>query len=712
VTQISCIGENTLSNHQDKTSELLAEMKNHVAAGAVRSLTDAMVRLADDRADDWVDLMLLDGVLGNPSPDRYREALERGSIIAESVKSAVDGGDVPAQVGARVIYSALSVVDLSSRLQHISCMLRESRFATTTPATMVLRCAAFVESQYRNAMAHTEKEARRSGQFNPLSATASDLPTPDGMTHATMQDAVEQNYEAADLVLRWASRNYDFEAVSEFDVSDSPYNDPDFQAVLEGAGTWQFLNEVWANVRFGLWEPRIHENLWVYLPRDEADFHRRGISIRRNRIFEQEFLLMSLLWMVDEGSDTEEIISEIAGSIRLPARGQTWDGHVDCEALAAGAEQPFMASVVDEWLSFRHYGSLVSEVSFEHSGICLDFEAITLSLNSLRALAKAMEHAMRDDGRYAGGGLHCMDQVVITRLDDLAHIISETTGFSMEQSQTAIHALTHDALRQCFDIWDHPLLPAGGGLCVFSPATVNLGAPWHHAENLVAVYGGDFAVRGGPFEEHLVEQLNQHDGIKAAGVQVQVDDRTWEFDVVVNWQEHLFLIEAKCLKSVVSPADEHRARKEILRSVQQLNERRQNLGNCWNALRKKAPELGLPVCPPPDDRIGLISVTNTMRFTAETHDDVVVTDELCLLRYFGHPTVDKREIAINGKIASRQEMCRIRPDGALQPDDWLRYLRNPPQIEQMGSSIEVELVPLPWMLENDEPLVYPHAKFL
>ena len=88
------------------------------------------------------------------------------------------------------------------------------------------------------------------------------------------------------------------------------------------------------------------------------------------------------------------------------------------------------------------------------------------------------------------------------------------------------------------------------------------------------------------------------------------------YDTIAWWQGHLLLIEAKCVKTEFSGADDFSTRTAVEESIDQLIRRRDSLSEFWEALRAAAPKLELPTDPPPSNEVICISVTNSMRSMA------------------------------------------------------------------------------------------------
>lgn len=99
-------------------------------------------------------------------------------------------------------------------------------------------------------------------------------------------------------------------------------------------------------------------------------------------------------------------------------------------------------------------------------------------------------------------------------------------------------------------------------------------------------------------------------------------------------------MEAKCLKSVHSAADECRARTEIDEAIEQLVRRRKLTVSDWDKLRAESKKLQLPATPPSEEEIICIAISNITHFTGMKRDDVFVTDTYSFLRFFGKEYVE------------------------------------------------------------------------
>lgn len=696
------------ANEEGGVSVLLSTVRQALSDESPEALAEGLRHMATQEPDRWVDLLLLNDLVGQPQAD-LQKALKTPRMVLGWTETAIGQEMYDSEALLRLAQSAAAAVDISRRLSTLSEMLKATAFASSSPATMVLRVAAYIESQWRTALTLSPDLFCQGGCFNASRATSSVLVSAANGSNATMQEAVEQTCEASELILRWIAHKYGMDHPLDADATASPYEGRDFQVVLTTAAVWQALNDIWSRVRFGQWRPSLVDGSWVYTPADIGDYRRYAVSIRRDSLFEIEFFCQLMQTGKVTGSDTPELIAAISDSMTVPPAGAPWNGVVNVDLLRLAAQAPLQSQITDLFLSFRHYAPLLAGLQIGDEK--LDFPTWKVCLSVLRVLGEAFQQATESYHHPSGDErLDCLGQVVVVGNKSIRKLLRQVTGLPADKCAAAAKALTLDRDRKKLEIWDQPLLPIAKGASVLSPATMALGSPWRAVENLITQYGGQFSLRGGPFEEHILSELNRRSGIRAAHVTVKHDAREWEFDVVAAWRDHIFLIEAKCLKSMTEAGDDYRGRKEIQRSVEQLRERYAALPNCWSLIREKHPALALPEQLSQIGHVGLISVNNTTRFSGETHGDVVVTDDLCMFRYFGGP-IEQLTQSAEGTILEREVLHHLHDGKPASPSGWLEYLRNPPHIADIGSSVEIQAEMLLWPSDGSPRIMFPVAKF-
>jgi hypothetical protein len=234
-----------------------------------------------------------------------------------------------------------------------------------------------------------------------------------------------------------------------------------------------------------------------------------------------------------------------------------------------------------------------------------------------------------------------------------------------------------------------------------------MGIPIYSLEHFVAAYViGDFSARGIPFERSVAEDLTAAGVPARADLWVQLPDgREMNYDTVAWWQGYLLLLEAKCVKTEFSGADDFNTRKAVEESIDQLVRRRDSLGDFWSALRGATPELQLPVGPPPRDRVLCISVSNSMRFNGLERDGVICTDDLCLQAYFGdaRTPVYQRDGNFNAIVG----YVRNRDHDRMEPTGLIGYLRSPPQVRSLAPDVKVRFRAITGLPTDEKVIAVP-----
>ena len=338
---------------------------------------------------------------------------------------------------------------------------------------------------------------------------------------------------------------------------------------------------------------------------------------------------------------------------------------------------------VEEYVDLRHYLPLIDRARAGSLG----WRDWIAGKNALYCLADAMSQAATD--QVPDDDLACMRQAVVVPEATLASIVVPCGRLTGEQTRDLLNVLCFDPKRRGLEVWDQPLIPCGDGLVFLVPSFVKTGNPARALENFVAEWGGvSFDVRGTPFEKYVVAEIRKRSSARAErGITIQWQgNQDLEFDVVVWWEGYLLLLEAKCEKAAFSPADYHRARKQVEKSNDQLVLRRQALPHVWSALRKKAPSLGLPERYVGDDRVLCVSITNIMDFTGYCRDAVVVTDDSCFFRFFGDRIV--KQCVLGDDFIEDVEPIRARE--TPHPSELMPYLLNPVQMRRLTHNMKLK----------------------
>ena len=177
-------------------------------------------------------------------------------------------------------------------------------------------------------------------------------------------------------------------------------------------------------------------------------------------------------------------------------------------------------------------------------------------------------------------------EVFLVREERLSAILAECTALPIQFVRDK--TLCFNVGARSLEVWDTPLIRLSNEILLVTPALVTTGDPIRTLENLASQWNGMlFTDRGPLLEREALAFLAALDDVVATGpVTISSLSRgVCKFDVVVRWEDQIFLIEAKYMKMVFGPSDLHRAKTRIDEAVDQLIVRKCVLLNEWRKMK-------------------------------------------------------------------------------------------------------------------------------
>ncbi len=682
---------------KDARGHALDEIQTAIKNDDSTKLGDGLLKLIHLEPRRWREIALLASVFPDSNAKNFQKRLP---VFLAALGHVVTAGDLPdLETVQRTI---LSMLDVGQRLDNIRKRLESSTFFDRSKSTQVYRLAVWLESQSSLLYDAINKTALKGDVYDPVAAMQTSLSTEGASGSVAPVTSWENMADACDLVLRYLFHKHAKAPFGEIDVHDSPYRSPDFTQVTMLAPAWKDLNEIWANVKFNGWLSWTKDGAMFYLPPDKVDLHRRFISIVRNNRFTAQEVSLALL-AGPPPSNPEWLIRKIARRVNVPAAGEVWQCvEFNIDSLREASRDTVLLRLVGFYVKHRHYSELVSSLKPGIEGTQVTWAEWLNVRNVLAVICEVVKTA-------SGNQIHDPDEkarraVAPVERDDLTRLVAAVTTYDEAKARACLDLMVFAAARKGIEIFDQPLLPVSNNRVLLVPCLVISGNPIFSLEHFVANHG-DFSSRGIPFEKNLAAALRDR-GVPAHADSIVPTDAgsSLNFDLVCWWKNYLILIEAKCVKSEFSGADDFNTRVAVEKSIDQLVIRRDALAGCWKGMRDVMPELGLPYTPPPPDRILCISVTNSMRFNGLTRDAVICTDDFCLLKYFASPLANV--YAVGEQTTEIVGTVRNRPDG-VDPKGWVEYLRNPPQIRSLSSEVKIGWRRLIQLEEDKTPAVIP-----
>jgi hypothetical protein len=442
--------------------------------------------------------------------------------------------------------------------------LNKLAFVKSPPEVQLHRLVALVESQSRTIEERLSKVHEAANVVDPMAGHVSALPTRFDDSKVSFGGAFDALCENVELGLRFILHSRRLPARPSFQPAHGPFHDPEVEKFGTLAGIWRVVAETWADMRFRDWRWRaVQGRPRCCVPSDPEALLREHAGAIRYQMFLQDRFPRRLTDAA-EASEYLGCLEATAASVTVPGAGVPWDGAVDLESMRHLCVLSPIRVVVEEYVDHRHYLPLIDRVEVGSVG----WREWVAGKEVLYCLADVLSRAATD--QVPDDDLACMRQVVVVPEDVIAGILVSCGRLTGGQARDLLDVLRFDPKRKSLEVWDQPLMPCGAGLVFLVPAFAKTGSPARALENFVTQWGGaSFDARGTPFEGYVVSQLLARSTARAErGIKLQrPGEKVLEFDVVAWWEGYVLLLEAKCEKAVFSPAEYHRAKGQIDRSI-------------------------------------------------------------------------------------------------------------------------------------------------
>ena len=690
-----------MSRNQSLNSANISKARAAVKQGNVQLLSSVLKGLILQQPNGWSSIVTIHLF---PDPTSLKSSVENDFGVWLEVFEVLIGEEGVGPDAILVLAKLISAFNyIHSRMTEIEDHLKNLSFFQNNKATKTFLLGVFLETQGQYIQKEMIEAADANGIYDPITALQSVLPDVTGEQSFSGVDAYEGLCEIVELNLRYTLHTDNSTQYGMIDVSKSPYGDQDFANVINLGGLWLRLKYLWEQIKYAGWLPKEVHGVIIYEPNDAAEFIRKNASQIREQLFLQELAMPYLPF----GTDDADRVGKVAQSITIPHANMVWDGVLDMDALKEATKRTTYRSVNEALIRERHYDAFLSKVKVGKGGSDVDMATWLLATDVLRVFAEAVGKALRSSEEGV------VNPVLVASTSSISDLMHKVTGMSTHLCKKAVSTLIFDEKLKSVDSWDQPLLPFGNDKCLLVPALVSGGLSLTAIQNFISQWGGvKFAVRSREFEDHIagVFRAGTKSGIKQGLKFVGSDGREVEFDIIIFWDDYVLLVEAKCLKEVHSAADEWKAGMEVDYSLEQLARRKSLLLSDWEVISSLAPELSLPPSAPPPDKVLCISVINIMHFTSIQKDNSIVTDELCLKRFFTDP-----DIALNvmnrSSITSLSGVMRLRKNSAINPRELMSYLADPHQLRWIEHSLEVQRQQLMPTKDDEQPVMYPVRRF-
>jgi hypothetical protein len=699
------------SKHEADDIEPLKAFRKAVAARNVGDLASALRILIAKEPRRWRELLLIDGGLKDPHSKGFGS---RFAMVTEAGRLMIGDGEADAD-GRKVLEVAAAAAAFLALFLSVRSRLESAAFLMEPQDHQKLRLVAYVESQWFLALKESAKLASNGdGTINTYKLQESAYQAPLG-AKVNVGAVLEGSIDCVELVLRYIQHNGSrADASTDLSSAKLPYVDPDFEEVLVLASKWLEYEDAWTRFKFLGWTlrpSRERKGVLVLAPEEVDDLVRYEVGVLRDGQYQFEFQASTRSAFTEV--ELNEVREQVGHSINVPPAGQEWNGFVDLVALQTLCEHSVESARTKLWIEAKHYSETVAALNVDGPLGRVTWEEWLDVIAALRELAHAFTAAFAEQVPDRGGN-DCLRLAVVARPEVLANVLSVVLSMDKQRCLVTLAALTFDATRKSLEIYDQPLVPLSGDRLIFAPGLVSLGMPSRNVESVLAQwYDASGGIRGSTFEDAILSVFAECAAAKTAKRVsfASSDGRDIEYDVIVNWDGYLFLLECKFLRGVHSPAAAWRASNEVEHAIQQLTRQKNVALQEWGSLRAAASGLGLAATAPAPEKVIRIVVASVSHFTGQREDDLFVIDERCLARFFGSREVEARTMAPDGTDRQIGVLDTVRESSDFLVQEFLRYLVSPAPVNLYRAGLSVALRRLPIVEDHNPRILVARAEF-
>lgn len=678
-----------------QVSQLIKFIKEAYSTRDTKRLGELLVSLIEQEPLKWMALLYMENIIPRPLSKNFMSGV---GILAEAIQTSLQFDQFKVEHFRNMFLPLLSIhTGLNSIVQSLEKLnVWENKGIRT-----IYRVSAFLEDQYRISQSQMNIEIGERGYLNSENFLNDNIHTLMDDGKSSRSAGYEANCENLQLILAHALQKYQEDFYGDIENCKSVYEDDDFSKLIVLASLWIKYDILWENVIFQGWYPlalRESKDVNIYVPQDKEEFIRSEVGIIRKQEMLYEIAAGSLSPIY---SDTSEKIKSLAHSITLPAIGKAWNCEIDIPILRENFLMT-LGLIYAEYEIYRyHYDGIAKDIRLGSHNDAITWEIYQKVLQVFRLISKAFNLAVEEKIEEINSSREFFRIIVIEK-SKLAEVLQKTLGLESDEANSALNSIIFSPAYKNIEIWDCPLIEIDKERILFVPALIEMGSPARAMENIITQWNPDlFSKRGKILENRLKEFLQEHH-INAQGP-ITFSSSTGsriECDLVTYWEGYLILVEAKCTKDVFSSVDFFRAKRHIEDAISQLDYRKKQILENWEAFRLAATHLALPESLISPQKIKLIAVTNVLNFTSWKHNDVIVTDEFCFKRFFGDANVE----AVLGSNKGHENVGmvgRIRKHVRPTAGEFFVYLENPPQVEAIKKCLTLETIPMPIINEQD-----------
>lgn len=644
----------------------LESLRAALKEGDYGTAADRMSEFAARRGDEWLSSAGLEGLLPKATSKHFAKELRP---LLEVLQRQLSSDD---PLWKNTIAFVMGAFAVQKRMKAVSDQLGTPEQSGRMADAILFEFATWIEDQNRRAVHAVIASAVTSNHLDTRLLQADILNTAGGnpLSGAALHETLVESFQLICAYFADTQRSQD-ESVSP------PMADFASEQIRLSllASAWRVFADLYERLIFESWRILGYEDRMIAIPGDVAEARRRKVGEIR---WADQLATAAAIFAAREvgGSAFNRAVASAAERLNVAPDDIEWS----CEAFDENAirdvfESDPGAKYEDALIGFFLYSGVAADLVIQ-STPSITWTEVSMATRFLRAVAAVVEAVRERSGAP-------LPWPLITNSRSLIHLLARITSMDSARATAAVNVLTFSAGHRELELWDTPLIPMSGERILISPAVITNALGLRRLENMATQWRPQLFDRRGRDLERLLGKIFENAGIpvqsgfKASGV---------EFDVVVFWEGWLFLLEAKCTKSVFSPRDAYRAKSRAREAVVQLKRRRRVVHEDWVAVRNSAKRLELPSTPLPDNRIVSVAVMNIPHLTTAVFDGVIVTDNMCVERYFSSDP----EIAV---LTNREQLGTLGTiRDAMSPDGFVEYLKRPPQVAYIDESLHEDVV--------------------